>query len=306
MVSENTQAAWATEGVTLAAARGEALDSVTSSLSVLREAVAAARTVTGKLVGRRGRRRRESIAREYDGSIWKRVLDERRWEKVASLHDYVVPQDSRPRLAKIDGRIVRISTSDYYEFRLAKLQELIALRTIDGEGIIELGCGWGHNLFSLALSRRWKSLRGFDISSNGVAATNQAAAHFGITSVHARQLDLTARSDPAFGEMRGTTVFSYLCLEQLKYSTAAIIENLLAANIRRAIHIEPVPEVLRWWRLGDAANKLYIAGHDYQDNLLSTLRSFERSGRLRVLEVSRLSFAPRPVNDPTLICWESA
>jgi hypothetical protein len=161
------------------------------------------------------------------------------------------------------------------------------------------------NLFSLSLTGKWNSLRGYDVSPNGVAATNAAAAHFGVTSVRARQLDLTWPLDPAFAEIRGATAFSYLCLEQLKYSTEIVITNLLAAGVRRVIHIEPVPELLSKWRFADLANRLYLAAHDYQDNLHATLRRLERQKRLRILSTSRVLFSPQPVNDPTLICWES-
>ncbi len=304
-MSDNAQTFRAAEAVRIAAARGEGLDSVLASASVAREVVRAAKALAKKVLGRTGHRSRNRVAGEYDGTIWKDILEARRWEKTASLHDYVVFRDAQSRVAKVEGRIVRISTGDYYEFRLAKLQEVMTLHAGDVDTLIELGSGWGHNLFSLALLNRWKTLQGFDISSNGVTATNEAASHFGVSSVQARKFDLTARADPAFAEMRGATVFSYLCLEQLKYSTATIIENLLAAGIRRAVHIEPVPEMLSWWRLGDTANRLYIAAQDYQNNLLSTLRSFESAGRLRIIDVSRLRFAPRPVYDPTLICWET-
>ncbi|HXG70269.1 MAG TPA: hypothetical protein VNJ04_06595 [Gemmatimonadaceae bacterium] len=306
LVSEHARASGALGGFASAAARGEVLSPVTSALSIFREGALAARALGKNVLVRAGGRNRERVAREYDGTIWKSILEKRRWETAGSVHDYVVFQDQESLVAKVEGKIVRISTADYYEFRLAKLQEVMTLHAGDTDTIIEIGSGWGHNLFSLALANRWKSLKGFEISLNGVRATNQAAAHFGVKSVTAGQCDLTARGDQAFGEMNRATVFSYLCLEQLKHATAVVIENLLAANVRRVIHIEPVPEILSWWRLGDAANKLYIAAQDYQNNLLSTLRSFERAGRLRVIHVSRLSFAPRPISDPVLICWETA
>src|SRR5439155_16735036 len=120
----------------------------------------------------------ETVGAEYDRGNWKALVAERRWEKAGSLFEYVVPPIDTTRLAKIDGRIVRIKTRDYYEFRLRKLQQLIESHANGEDEMVELGCGWGANLFSLALTDRWRSLRGFDVSSNGVRATNEAAAHF--------------------------------------------------------------------------------------------------------------------------------
>jgi hypothetical protein len=296
---------WAGGIPVVARSRVEFVGPIASSFILLREAAQALRTSSYRMFGSApSRRQRESVATEYDRGVWKRILEERRWESCSSLHDYVVPQNEAIRLAMIDGRIVRIPTRDYYEFRLKKLQELVAAHVGDAESLVELGSGWGVNLFSLALAGKWKKLVGYDVSINGVRATTEAAAHFGVTSVRAKQLDLTCRTDPVFAEIRGATAFSYLCLEQLKYSTKTVIENLLAAGVVRVVHIEPVPELLSRWRFGDVASRFYLSAHDYQNNLLSTLRSFERQRKLRILSLSRASFSPRPVNDPALICWE--
>jgi hypothetical protein len=283
-------------------------------LSPAASTLALAREVGGALLAVRSRRRGLSYAHrgndtvndEYDQGNWKAVLDERRWEKASSLLDYVVPPIDTTRVAKIDGQIGRITTRDYYKFRLKKLQQLVQTYSPAGEELVELGCGWGVNLFSLALAGRWRSLQGFDVSPNGVRATNEAAAHFGIESVHAQQLDLTDGNHPGFRGIEGATAFTYLCLEQLKYSTRPVIENLLDSGLKKVIHFEPTPELFTRWRLGDMANRFYIAAHDYQNNLLTTLRILEKEGRLRINAVSRTLFSPRAVNDPTLICWEAA
>jgi hypothetical protein len=283
-------------------------------LSPAASTLALAREVGHALLAAKSRLRRFSYARrgneivndEYDQGNWKSVLDERRWEKVSSLVDYVVPPIDSTRLAKIDGQIGRLTTRDYYRFRLKKLQQLVEAHSTGEDELVELGCGWGVNLFSLALAGRWRSLRGFDVSPNGVRATNEAAAHFGVESVHAEQLDLTALDHHGFRKIEGATAFTYLCLEQLKYSTRPVIDNLLESGVKKVIHFEPAPELFSRWRLGDLANIFYLTAHDYQNNLLSTLRMLEKEGRLRITAVSRLNFSPRAVNDPTLIAWETA
>jgi hypothetical protein len=283
-------------------------------LSTVASTAALAREVGHALLAARSRLRRFSSARrgneivndEYDQGNWKSVLDERRWERVSSLIDYVVPPIDTARLAKIDGQIGRVTTRDYYRFRLKRLHQLVEAHATDGDELVELGCGWGVNLFSLALAGRWRSLRGFDVSPNGVRATNEAAAHFGIEAVQAEQLDLTAHGQHGFRKIEGATAFTYLCLEQLKYSTRPVIDNLLQSGVRKVIHFEPTPELFSRWRLGDLANRFYLTAHDYQNNLLTTLRTLEKQGRLRITAVARLNFSPRAVNDPTLIVWEPA
>jgi hypothetical protein len=283
------------------------LSPAASTLALARELGYALLAAKSRLRGfSYARRGNETVNDEYDQGNWKSVLDERRWEKVSSLVDYVVPQIDTVRLAKIDGQLGWVTTRDYYRFRLKKLQQLIENHSTGGDELVELGCGWGVNLFSLALAGRWRFLRGFDVSPNGVRATNEAAAYFGVDSVYAEQLDLTSRAHHSFRKIEGVTAFTYLCLEQLKYSTRPVIENLLASGVKQVIHFEPAPEIFSWWRLGDLANRFYLTAHDYQNNLLTSLRRLEKRGQLRITAVSRLNFSPRAVNDPTLIAWEPA
>jgi hypothetical protein len=285
----------------------QTLSPVASVVALAEEVRNSFATVVARTRGRAfPKRGRTAVTNEYDQGHWKRVLDERRWEGARSLYDYVVPPNETKRIAKIGGKLVRISTHEYYRFRLSEIQRIMEEYAGGANEIVELGSGWGMNLFSLALSGRWAALRGFDVSANGVKATNAAAKHFGLTSVVARELDLTNAKHPSFKEIEGATAFSYLCLEQLKYSTSQVIGNLLGSGVKRVIHVEPTPELFSWWRPADVANRIHLRAHDYQNNLLTELKRRERAGDLRLLAVSRLGFSPRAVNDPTLICWEAA
>lgn len=273
-------------------------------LVLLRELLESA----GALALRRVRRNRDQVRLDYDLGIWQSVLEERRWRHSTTVRDYVLYNldESDPRLivAKIDDRLVRIGKRAYYEHRLRMLQDVLALYAGGGQTLVEVGCGVGINLFSLHLAARWPWLNGFDISENAIQAAREAARHFEVDGLRFARLDLTDADDPNFAQLRDQTVFTHYCLEQLKYSTAAVVENLVRAGVRRAIHIEPTTELLRFWSLMDWVNYVYILRQDYQDNLLRTLRTFERDGRIRIVDVKRLYYSPTPKHDPVVVCWE--
>jgi hypothetical protein len=274
-------------------------------LVLLRELLESA----GAMALRPVRRGREQVRRDYDLSTWRSVLETRPWLRCATLRDYVLTADESDRrliVAKIDDRLVRVRQRAYYEYRLRVLQEVLTQYAGDQPALVELGCGAGVNLLSLYLAGRWASLRGFDISDNGIQAGREAARHFALDGTSFARLDLTDPDDPSFAHLRGQTVFTYYCLEQLKYSTAAVIENLIRAGVRRAIHIEPTTELLRFWSLMDWVTYAYIRRQDYQDNLLRTLRGFASQGRIRIVDVKRLYYSPTPRNDPVVVCWEPA
>lgn len=243
---------------------------------------------------------------EYNSGAWKSALDGKWWLQCRDLREYLVSNNEHVMVAKVQGRLVRVQARDYYDYRLRLLQELLTTY-MDGEAeLVELGCGSGQNLFTLALAGRWPRLTGFDISENAVQAARETAQHFRLPDMSFGVLDLTDEANPHYAQLRGKAVFTYYCLEQLKYATAKVLDNFLQAGVRRVVHIEPTYELLRPWSLMDWVNFTYVWRRDYQNNLLKTLRSYERRGLVRILDVRRLYYCPSPRNDPTLICWEPA
>ena len=256
------------------------------------------------LLAERLERNAAQVKAEYDAGTWKAVLEQKKWAQCASLRDYLVPGDEGLRVAKIQDQLVRIRTCDYYDYRLRILQEVLAQYAGDEKELIELGCGYGANLFSLALSGRWESLSGFDISTNGIRAGREAALHFNLPNVSFDHLDITDANDPNYPRIKGKTVYTYYCLEQLKRSTQTVIENIIRAGARRIIHIEPTFELLRMWHPVDLTTYFYVKKQDYQDNLVTTVKDFEKRGLIKIVDLKRLYYAPTHRNDPTLICWE--
>jgi SAM-dependent methyltransferase len=253
----------------------------------------------------RRRRSADTVSADYDQRNWKEVVEKKPWLKCAELEEYLVPTNQEARVAMIHRRLVRIATNQYYQFRLRTLQEVIAHYAQDASQLVELGCGTGLNLFSLFLSERWERLEGFDISTNAIQAAREAAQHFHLSNIDFGILDLTDPNDSNLKRLSGKTAFTYYCLEQLKYSTPIVIDNLVKAGIRRVIHIEPATELLRLWSPSDLLSYLYITKMDYQDNLLRTLERVERRGAIRIVDKKRLGYAPTCKNDPMLVCWET-
>jgi SAM-dependent methyltransferase len=258
-------------------------------------------------LARHGRVRRdaERVALEYDGGYWTDVLASRRWERAGSLQEFITPRQAGERVARIEGRLVRVSHETYYQFRSAMLRQVLLECAGQAPALAELGCGYGANLFALAPLDRWRPLIGFEISETALTAAERISAHFGLGQrLEFHRLDLLDGAAPAFKYLAGRTAFTYYCLEQLKHATSRVIENLARAGVSRVIHIEPTPELWGLWPPADAVSRLYSWSQQYQDNLLTTLRACERRGAVRLLTVRRLNYAPTVRHDPALICWE--
>ncbi|MGY2905017.1 class I SAM-dependent methyltransferase [Bradyrhizobium sp. URHC0002] len=251
------------------------------------------------------RRTHDVVDSEYNSGEWDRVLNQRAWLGTGTLEEFLVGQNSAPRLAKVDGRIVRIATRDYYRYRIGALSELIKQYSSPATSLIELGAGYGYNLFSLSLDPHWSKLRGYDIAPNGVEAGRQIASHFQLGNrVSFDRIDLTDAADPHFGELAGGTVFTYFCIEQIPYAVEAVIENIMQARPARVVNIEPGVDMLNLSQPRDLASRVYIRSMDYQTRLFQLLDTLDAQGRIRVLARERMGFAPTLHNDGLLYAWE--
>jgi len=267
-------------------------------------AVDVARSVS-RLILRRIERTRDKVNSEYNLSHWQKVLSAKAWTKAADLAAFLAPPDSSESLRKVDDQILRISSEKYYRYRIGALGELIARHCGDTRRIVELGTGYGYNLFSLSLNHPDWTFKGFDISPNGIAAGREIADHFGLSDkVSFGRIDLTDAADPSLAEIEGETAFTYFCIEQIPYDVRKVVENIIAAKPKRVINIEPTTELLDLTHPRDLVSLVYIRSVDYQTQLFTTLDELERQGRIRIIARERMPFAPNINNDGFLYCWE--
>lgn len=268
---------------------------------------------TARLMLRRLKRHRAEVSNEYDQGHWARILSERAWERSPSLADFLIGQDQRIILSRIDDRVRRIKTADYYRYRLSALPQLLAdyldlSADLSGtEGVVELGCGVGFNLFALALAFPHLKLTGVDYSPNAIAAGRAIAAHFGLSDrIRFEVLDLTDPQHPGFALLKGQRCFTFFCIEQIPYEVSKVIRNILRAQPDRVLHIEPTIERLHLSKVSDWANLLYIKSVDYQTQLFSVLSQLNRTQEVRVLREARAPFSPTIQNDGFIISWSPA
>ena len=251
------------------------------------------------------RRTNDIVNSEYNSGEWDRVLNRRAWLDGQTLEEFLVGQSTMPRLAKVDGRLVQIATRDYYRYRISALSELIARHAGAATSLLELGAGYGYNLFSLSRDPRWSRLRGFDIAPNGIEAGRQIASHFQLGDrIGFDRIDLTDAHDLHFSELAGETVFTYFCIEQIPYDVEAVIENIIRAKPARVVNIEPGVDMLKLSRPRDFTSLIYIRSMDYQTRLFALLKTLDAQGRIHILARERMGFAPTLHNDGLLYAWE--
>ncbi len=259
----------------------------------------------GRFVLKRVHRTRSVVDLEYNSGHWQRVLSEKLWLNTKSVETFLVGNDGPTAISRVDGRIVRISARDYRRYRIDALDTLLRRLSSDADSLVEIGSGFGYNLFSLSCTGHWRSLKGYDIAPNGIEAGRQIAAHFGLSDrITFDRMDVTNTKDANLAHLKGQTVFTFFCIEQLPYAVAEVVDNLLRAGPRRVINIEPATDMLDLRRPRDFVSFAYLKSADYQTRLFGLLDRLEVEGRLKVVARERMQFAPTFHNDGLLYCWE--
>ena len=135
------------------------------------------------------------------------------------------------------------------------------------------------------------TLKGLDISPNGIKAGREIADRFGLSDrISFDRIDLTDPSDPNLSEITGKVVLTYFCIEQIPYDVGKVIDNIIAARPKRVVNVEPTIEMLNLAHPRDLVSLLYIRSVDYQTKLFSTLDELERQGRIRIVATGANAF----------------
>lgn len=261
----------------------------------------------GRLIARRVQRDRGRVDAEYNSGHWARMLAGRSWELAPDLHAFLTRRNDAEIVAQVDGRVQRIRSVDYYCYRLDALADLVRENLGTQSIVVELGCGFGYNLFALSLAFPERAFRGFDLSPNAVEAARRIAAHFGLSDrMRFDVLDLTNARAAGFADLKGNDVLTYMCLEQIPYDIRRVVENILSGRPRRVLHIEPTNEMVEWSRPLDWASYVYLKSVDYQTNLFRVLKDMSAAGQLKLEQVGRVGFSPTLHNQSFFARWSSS
>ena len=254
------------------------------------------------------RRNQKLVLEEYDEGHFKEILQIKSWKNFDNLFDFLFQyafspsnntNSSSQNYMFLDNKLCTVSAEEFYKYRQIPFLTIIKQCTDPKETIVELGCGWGRNLFFLRGFNFKNKLEGYEFTKNGFESCKEVNEFFNCHIKFGR-VDLTKELEI---DISGKTVFTQKVLEQLKYDTEKVINNLIKAKPKQVIHIEPTYELYPN-NIRGIASRLYIKLSDYQDSLLTTLKSFEKEGKLKILDAHRLKFGAKPIYEDSLIRWK--
>jgi len=252
-------------------------------------------------------RTRDIVKRDYNDDSWLKILESKYWRNAKDLLHFTnmtMPysnlNEDEKLICLINGQLVRITLSDIDDYSYSRHCDILARYISDNEEIVELGCGFGLALFSFRSRGLDNPMWGYDVSENATSAAKEINEHFN-GNLKFGIVDLSKPFDGKF--LSGKTVFTSSSFEQLRHYTEVAIKSIISGRPKQVIHFEPVPELLGW-NLLDIVAKAHNEFADYQNNLLSTLKKFEKQKILKILNVERLGYGSNPYNEITCIRWK--
>lgn len=207
------------------------------------------------------------------------------------------------------------------------IADLVAGYCDDGtRRIIELGSGWGTNLFYLWLGGGPRSADyvAMEYTEAGREATRLLASTEPNISVLARAFDYNAPDLSEFRSPDRTVVLTSFSIEQMTRLNDSLFEELLAIpGLDRVIHVEPVGWQMSqqgpWAPLMQALTfvmppRLSVdidmrrrsRSSGYNRDLVARLHALEQAGRIRIERTLKHYAGPNPINPGSAIVWRRA
>jgi len=213
--------------------------------------------------------------------------------------------DPQPRSVVVDGRSMKLPRCFALHGGTGSMTENLIALADGADAVIELGSGWGFNLFHLWLNGGPRTARYFalEYTEAGRRCTERLAVLAPTLDIVAQPFDYHAVDLGGLGSIEGRVlVFSCFSIDQIPQLPAAVYRALAAVADRiQGIHFEPAG-----WQMAEAcvgSSAEYAGRHDYNRNLWPLLNQLQAEGVLRIGEVIPEFFGQNPENSASMICW---
>lgn len=197
-----------------------------------------------------------------------------------------------------------LSSSEFLSMNDRFLLEMLGSSVAEADIVVELGCGYGHNLWLLAQQFPKKKYFGGEYSAQAVTLAQELYRNS--PSIHVEQFNFYDPTYPILDQIekgRRVLVFTRHAIEQLP-SAANVCAVLprYADKVAAVVHLEPLYEP-DGTSLLSLLRKRYTEVNDYNRDLLPLLRA---NPAVTVQEVQVNVFGLNPLNPTSVIRWVSA
>jgi hypothetical protein len=269
-------------------------------------------------------RDRSHVEREYGRDKWPEV--------VRLIEDTIAAEATPARLSRVIGEVARFQwpkgdppapqaavaggtrvelprVSAYGGQRYLIMEVLKSVCTDRTELIVELGSGWGWHVLSLWLDGGPRDA--LYVGAEYTEPGRRAAARLAELEPELRFESLAFDyNNPAeglgqLGRVQEAVVFTQHSIEQIPQVRPEVVDAIAALGERvRCVHFEPIG-----WQLDqdgrEGSSQSYADQHDYNRNLVETLREAEGRGRIAIDATVPEVVGVNPSNSTSVVSWHS-
>jgi hypothetical protein len=255
------------------------------------------------------RQRNASLVTAEYGEKWGALLDAFEKHRFSNLEDTIsslLKSHFPPNLLFHLGEQIYYSKSDkfFWDFFYHKIAEVLREYVTPSDTLVELGCGWGRNLFFAMSSGLCKNAFGGEYTEEGIRLGELVAKTFRVPIEFAR-FDYCNPCDEVLERMRGAVIFTHNSIEQIRNLPEKTINALIDNEPKAVVHFEPVYEYRGEGSLLHCLWKRYTEVNDYNRDLLTVLRKLEQQGRLKIELEKVHELGLNAFNPGSFIVWIS-
>lgn len=249
----------------------------------------------------------EYVLREYDekwSKVHEIIKDNEFVDLGETLRHVMCSNYASDILFHIDENIYysenSLSVKDYIN---EKISDILSIYMTSDDTLVELGSGWGKNLFYFLEKKLCRKVVGGEYSKEGLAAADFISRKFGLPAEFFH-FDYYNPQSPLMQKLVNSVVFTRNSVEQVSCVPEETILALIKSRPKTVIHFEPVYEYTNKDTLLHYLWRRYTHINDYNRNLLTVLRKFESCGRISIIDEKIHSMGLNAFNPGSFIIWE--
>jgi len=242
------------------------------------------------------------IDAEYDKDKYAKLLAYYQKKGGASAQEikmYLLWPDHDVISISREGQLFLTSPDDFRQLQDQIFVDVLAEPISTAQTVIDLGCGYGHNFFTLRDAYPGRVWIGGDYSQNAIKLASLLFAD--CSNVSVKPFNWYDDSWPIFETLEGKAlVLTVQSVEQLP-SVACILPTLekYREKITAVVHLEPIYELADKESTLGLMRRAYTLMNDYNTDLLSVIKAM----RVQILGTHYDLIGGNPMNPLSMVYW---
>lgn len=249
----------------------------------------------------------EEITREYETEKWGPLLERVKASgasvRVNQVDAWMLGSAPDVLCATNDGKWELMPALKAH-LRHLDLVERELKRYWPATALVELGCGYGSVILSLAkrLGLKGQPVLAGEYTESGVALVKLLAQSQGM-AIDAQPCDFLRQPMTKLPVPPGALIFTSYATSTIPMLPAGFIDSLAAWQPRAVVHFEPCYEHCPPETLLGLLRKQYIKANDYNRNLLTELRGAQKRGKIEIINEQAAVFGMNALFPASIIAW---